>query len=216
MSLKLICGGVLGLSLLAAFSTGVIEGREGNDFLRSDNSIAADSIYTATLASDQLEPWVRARLQNNLGLAQTHTNRFRMADSSFTCALLLEARPKRRAAMAYNAGTAALQADRLDAAIAHLRRSLILAPDDSLARRNIEIALRRQDPNTEHSTSPKSPEPSEFAQRTKVRADSLVRQQRYLDALDLMRSGAEQDSTVLAFGEFMERLEGVVRIDTTE
>lgn len=208
--------GIFGLPLFAALSSGLSEGRRGNDLLRSDKATAADSVYTQALSSDDLKPWVQSRLQNNLGIARARTNRFGMADSAFTHALSLEANPQLRTEMAYNAGTAALQANRLDDAIAFLRRVLILAPDDTLARRNIEIALRRLEPGSEQPESPETPEPSEFAQRIKAEADALVREQRYLDALDVMRSGAARDSTVVAFQEFMERLDSVVRIDTTE
>lgn len=216
MTWKLILLGILGLPLFAALASGVSEGRRGNNLLRSGKAATADSVYVQVLTSNNLEPWIQARLQNNLGIARTRTNRLGMADSAFTHALGLEAYPQLRTKMAYNAGTAALRANRLDDAIAYLRRALILAPDDSLARRNIEIALRRNEAGADQPETPESEEPSAFAQRIKAQADSLVHEQRYLDALDVMHSGAARDSTVLAFQEFMQRLEGVVRIDTID
>ena len=203
---------VLGsLGLFMALAPGAREGRRGNALLDAE-PLAAEKAYVAGIAQDEVPPEVRAALFNNLGLARFATDRAAQADSSFSDALPWEADPERRAAVAYNAGTAALAAGDLPRAVAALRRALILRPDFVPAQVNLEIALLRQ--RQDDQDQPERPEPSPFAERLKAQADSLVEARKYADALDLMQDGLARDSTVAAFGEYIQRLGDVVEVDS--
>ena len=82
------------------------------------------------------------------------------------------------------------------------------------SRVNLEIALLRQR-RDDQDDPPEPPEPSPFAERLKAQADSLVAIWQYEDAFGLMQQGLVRDSTVAAFGEYIQRLGDIVRIDTT-
>ena len=97
--------------------------------------------------------------------------------------------------------------ENLGALAALLRIALLLDPTSADARRNQEIARRLlQDP-------PEPPEPSDFAEQVKARADALVAQRQYREALNVMEDGLARDSSVAAYADFTQRLGGVVQIE---
>lgn len=196
--------------LTAPFQAGVQDGRRGNALEVQGDFEGAEAAYLAGLARDEVPPDVQARLWHNVALMRARTDRLAEADSAFVRALDLAAAPATRARIAYDAGTAQLSSDNARRAVAHLRRALLLRPENADARRNIEIALRRIQPPPEQ---PETPEPSDFAKRLKEQADALIDQQQYRDALDLMEDGRARDSTVAAFDDFIGRLSGVVQIE---
>ena len=199
---------VLLLGLGAAFAPGAADGRAGNDALAAGALDAATDAFTAGLARDGVPPALGARLWNNLGLVRVAERRLPEADSAFAEALARAPEAATRATVAFNLGTAALAAQDAERAVAALRRALVLRPDWPAARRNLALALR---PRADGPPPP--PEPSDFAQRLKARADSLVAARLYRPALDLMEDGLARDSTVAAFQDFIGRLGGVVQIE---
>ena len=198
--------------LTAPFQPGVADGRAGHELATLGDLEAAEAAYIAGLARDGVPPDVQARLWHNVALVRAQTDRVAEADSAFVRALDLTARPARRARIAYDAGTAQLAGDDAQRAVEHLRRALLLQPDDADARRNLEIALRRIQPPPEPRTSPRSPQTlprrlKEQARRPHRRGEIPRR------ALDLMEDGRARDSTVAAFDDFIGRLGGVVQIE---
>ena len=177
--------------------------------LQAGDAPGAEALLIQGLAQPQVPRDVQARLWHSLGLARAEQQRYAEADSAFAEALARADAPALRARYAYDAGTAALLADDPQRADSLLRRALLLDPRSADARRNQEIARRRiQDP-------PETPEPSDFARRLKVRADSLVSARQYRAALDVMQDGLAQDSSVAAYTEFITRLGGVVDLEAT-
>ncbi|OZC02993.1 tetratricopeptide repeat protein [Rubricoccus marinus] len=203
---------LLGLGVFGALAPGAREGRNGNAALEAE-PLAAEQEYIAGLAQEDVPPEIRAALFNNLGLARFATERFAQADSSFSDALPWVGSPQRHALVAYNAGTAALASGDLTRAVAALRRALILDPSMVSAQVNLEIALLRQRRGDEDQ-QPEKPEPSPFAERLKAQADSLVERREYERAFGLMQNGLARDSTVAAFGEFIQRLGDVAEVDS--
>ncbi len=216
---------VLLLLGFAALQPGVRDGRAGNRLLEAGDTTGAAAAFRVGVERVGVSDEIAARLWHNLGLALTRDTTVAapqmpgappaadslaaQADSAFAQALRLEPDPAARARIAYDAGTAALLAERYDAAVPLLRRALVLDPARTDARRNYEIAQRRLD----SQTPPEPPEPSDEAKRIKARADALVADRRYREALDVMTDGLARDSTVAAFADFTGRLEGVVKID---
>ena len=211
----------------AALRPGVGDGRAGNMHLDAGDAPAAATAYRAGVARAGVSNDTAARLWHNLGIALARDSAQAApgapagvppdssavtADSAFAQALRLAADPADRARYAYDAGTAALLAGRFEPAVALLRRSLVLDPARADARRNYEIARRRL---AAQQTPPTPPEPSAFARAVKARADALVADRRYRDALGVMTDGLARDSTVAAYAEFTGRLGGVVEIEET-
>ena len=194
---------------LDALDPGVREGRAGVELLDEGDAAGAEALFTSGLARPEVPRDVRARLWHALGAARAAQERYEGADSAFAEALAFADAPGQRARYAFDAGTAALLARSDARADSLLRLALLLDPTSADARRNQEIARRRlADP-------PAPPEPSPFAERVKARADSLVAARQYPAALDVMRDGLAQDSSVAAYDEFTQRLSGVAEIERT-
>ena len=206
---------VLGLSLLAAFAAGAAEGRRGNAHLAAGELEEAVAQYRAGLtATEETTGPIRTALWNNLGLALYQQEQFTEAAEAFQEAMRTAPASDDRARFAYNAGTALARAEQFDEALGLLRRALVARPDFPEARHNHEWVhrhLTEQQPPSDNTP----PEPSAFARQLKARADSLIALHQYTGALDLMAEGYQQDSTVAAFSDFVQRLSEVVEIDTT-
>lgn len=204
---------VVALGWFAALAPGAAEGRQGNALFETQDTAGAEQRYIAGLAQEDSPAAIAAALWNNLGLARLMQDRPAEADSAFMRALPLLSDAERRGLTAYNRGTAALSANEVAGAVENLRRAVVLMPAYVPAQVNLEIALRRQR-DGEEQEQPEPPEPSPFAQRLKVQADSLVEARQYSDAYGLMEDGLARDSTVAAFGEFIQRLGQIVEVDT--
>ena len=208
-----------GVDPLAPFRAGVPEGREAVRRLREaedlPDSVAARGwaqqaadVLIEGLATPDVRRETQAALWHTLGRARVLAGAFAEADSAYAEALARADAPRQRARYAADAGTAALLAGDPGRALPLLRRALVLDPSDAAARRNYEIAQRAVDQDAE-------PEPSDFARQVKARADSLVAARQYPAALDVMREGLAQDSSVAAYADFTQRLGGVVQIETS-
>ena len=198
---------VLGGCGLDALRPGVGGGRTATELLEAGDAAGAEAALISALATPDVPRDVQARLWQSLGVARARQDRFAEADSAFAQALARAGGPAQRARYATDAGTAALLADDPARADSLLRLALLLDPDRAAARRNQEIARRRL------GTPPPPPEPSDFAERVKARADSLVAARQYRAALDVMQDGLRRDSTVAAYAEFVQRLDGVAQIE---
>ena len=192
---------------LDALDPGARQGRAGVALLEANDAAGAEAQFMAGLAQPEVPRTIRARLWHGLGVARAAQERFSGADSAFAEALPFADDPAQRARYAYDAGTAALRADDPARADSLLRVALLLDPTSADARRNQEIARRLlQDP-------PEPPEPSDFAEQVKARADALVAQRQYREALNVMEDGLARDSSVAAYADFTQRLGGVVQIE---
>ncbi|PAP78540.1 VWA domain-containing protein [Rubrivirga marina] len=192
---------------LDALRPGAKEGRAAVELLGLGDAVGAEAQFAAGIANAEVPRDVRARLWHGLGVARARQDRFSGADSAFAEALVFADTPDRRARYLTDAGTAALRADAPARADSLLRLALLLDPASDAARRNQEIARRLlADP-------PEPPEPSDFAERVKAQADSLVAARQYRAALDVMTDGLAQDSSVAAYADFTQRLGGVVQIE---
>lgn len=212
--------------LVFVLPAGAGEGRRGLARLEAGDAAAAERHFRDGLADVEDHPAdgpadaaVRAALWNDLGLAllaRADTLAPAAADA-FDAAAGWAADRETRALAHYNAGVALGRAERWAPARDRFVRALLLRPDFSDARHNLEVALRhlRSGPPSPDGARP---EPSAFARRLKAQADSLVAARRYADALALLRDGLRQDSTVGAYDAEMRRLDavaGIARLDTT-
>ena len=194
---------------LDALRPGAREGRYGVRLIGEERFEDAEAAFARGLALDDVDRGVAARLWQALGVARARRDAFAAADSAFAQALARADGPAQRARYAFDGGTAALRAGDPARADSLLRVALLLDPTSEAARRNQEIARRQlADP-------PRPPEPSDFAERVKARADSLVAERQYRAALDVMEDGLARDSSVAAYDEYTQRLGGVVEIEAS-
>jgi tetratricopeptide (TPR) repeat protein len=191
--------------------SGAREGRQGNARLAVGDSEAAAERYRAGLERAEDGP-AAAGLHHNLGLALAGEEAWAEVEAAAGQSLALARTPAERARAAYLAGNAALAEGRAEAALAHYRRALLEQPDLPEARFNYEFAARQEPPEPPEGGG-LPPTPSPYARDLKARADALVAARRYPEALALMEEGALQDSTVLAYRDFMGRLGTVVGIE---
>jgi len=196
----------------SAFADGVADGRRGVELLEASDFEGAGAAFQEGIDATENETGrTREALFTDLGLAHFAQSQFAEAAQTFSEALALAETSSRRAQAAYNAGTALAHTEDLELALTRLRHALILIPEFAEARFNYELVKRRLEGSRPQNGTP--PEPSAFAEELKAHADSLVNDHRYSDAADLMNQGLLQDSTVVAYSDFMQRLGEVVEIE---
>jgi tetratricopeptide (TPR) repeat protein len=188
---------------------GAADGRAGNALLAEGDHQSAAGRYEAGLVATTEESPLRSRLFHNLGLARLEAEAPEQSLAAFDAAMAAAMTPEERALAAYNAGVAATLGRDLERALALFRRALLERPDFDDARYNYEVLRRFITPGP----PPPPPDPSDFARELKAQADALVAERRYVDALALMIDGLEQDPSVMAYREFIDRLAGVVAIE---
>lgn len=90
--------------------------------------------------------------------------------------------------------------------------SLKSKPTFEDAKWNLELTLHKIKRVKDLISQLKPPKPSEFAKKVKAQAEQLVEKKQYQKALQLMQALVQQDSTAMAFQNFMGRLGNVVKI----
>ena len=212
---------LLGWTLFAA--DGAKQGREGNDRYRSGAYAQARQAYGRGLAErdQRTASAITSALWHNLGLALHRTDSTQRATAAFQSAIGTAPDSLARSRAAYNAGTAAAQADHNQAALGRFRQALLTNPGHAEARYNFEVVKRelqrkkqKQKKKKKKNRPPPDVQPSAFAERLKARADSLVAQRQYAGAYQLMQQGLRRDSTVRAYRSFIRRTGAVAQIDT--
>jgi tetratricopeptide (TPR) repeat protein len=219
----LLAGLLVGWTLFAA--DGAAEGHDGNDRYQDGAYAQARRAYGSGLAERDRRAAARitSALWHNLGLALHRTDSTQRAMAAFQSAITTAPGSLAHGRAAYNAGTAAAQAGRDEAALGRLREALLADPSRTDARFNFEVIKRELEREEKRKKkkkkkrkrqSPPDVQPSSFAERLKARADSLVAQRQYADAHQLMERGLRRDSTVRAYRSFIQRTGAVAQIDT--
>lgn len=201
---------------------------KGNDFYTSAKYVEAETVYRETITDKTAD----FALQYNLGNSLYQQQRYEEAVSAYQQAVLLAEEPTQIAWAQYNKGNALMQqvqaansdpqADPQDSqqalsgAIQSYAQALAILPNDPMLRYNLAYALALQDQQQGQSDPPALPDPSAYALQLKARADQMVAARQYQRALNTMQEGLMQDSTVSHYQEFIQRLEGVAKIQGTE
>jgi tetratricopeptide (TPR) repeat protein len=148
---------LLGLSLVAGLTPGVARAEtdwaRGDRALRKGHYAEAESLYARRARRDG-----PAAVQVNRATAGALAGRGARAESLL--ATLTDAAGPAGTTASYNLGTLEAQDNRLDEAIASLRKALERAPRDDDARFNYELALRRQRARQQAGTPPPTPSPA--------------------------------------------------------
>lgn len=101
------------------------------------------------------------------------------------------------------------------AALSHFKDALRANPANEEARYNYELTkkLLEQQQKQEQQDKNKKTKPSEFAKKLKARADEYVRNNRFTAAYNLMAQGLQQDPTVSAYNDFINKLKDIAEVE---
>jgi tetratricopeptide (TPR) repeat protein len=103
------------------------------------------------------------------------------------------------------------QQNKPDAALAQFKASLKSDPSNEDARYNYELLKKMMEKQQEDQQDKKKDiEPSEYAKKLKEQADNLAKQNMFVQALNIMQMGLQEDQTVAAYNEFIAKLNDVV------
>lgn len=192
------------------------DGRKANEAYENGNYEQAEELY---LAAIEQEP-DNARLYFNLGNARAKQGKVEEAIDSFMEFRLLAETPEEKALAEYNIGTLLAEGEKWKPAATHFKNALKLNPADMDAKHNFERALAEQEDQEDegegedqNQENQPPPEPSEYAIAMKRQAEKLVAQRKYGEAYNLMQQALEDDDTVRAFNDFIERIKNVSDIN---
>lgn len=192
------------------------DGRKANEAYENGNYEEAEELY---LAAIEQEP-DNARLYFNLGNARAKQGKVEEAIDSFMEFRLLAETPEEKALAEYNIGTLLAEGEKWKPAATHFKNALKLNPADMDAKHNFERALAEQEDQEDegegedqNQENQPPPEPSEYAIAMKRQAEKLVAQRKYGEAYNLMQQALEDDDTVRAFNDFIERIKNVSDIN---
>lgn len=196
---------------------------EGNTLFEAGKYVEAEAVYRRALT----EKGPDFSAQFNLGHSLYAQKRYDVASGAFQAAARLAEESSDQADSWYNQGNALLQqvistqgqADAdpqqsqqaLSQAIAAYVQALNIQPNQPFIRYNLAYALGLQSQG-QGKDNPDLPDPSTYAKELKARADQLIAQKKYGQALQLMQQGLQKDQTVSHYQSFMQRLTGVVNI----
>ncbi len=203
------------LLALTACDDPAFTARKGNVWFDQAAYVQARDAYLDALArADTLPSRLRTAALNNTGLSYLAEGN----GSEALAALDVAARAAPTAALGnethYNGGMAAYSIGQREAALERFRQALLLRENDDDARYNWEVVRRQMQKEQNESGGSPPPQPSDYARALKERAERLAAERRYREAHMLMQQGLEQDETVAAFGDFINRLATVADINT--
>jgi tetratricopeptide (TPR) repeat protein len=180
-------------------------------------------LYNDALLLSPADP----KLKMNKGSALYRTGDLDGAESNYQSALSAKEK-KERAIAHYNLGNilfrkgdALMQQgdtkaqEQYKSALEHYIQALDLQPSDFDAKWNLQLAHQRikqmeQQKQDQNNPDEKRPEPSEYAKKIKAKADQLVAETAYKEALDLMTSLLKTDNTADSYRPYTKRLKDVV------
>lgn len=203
------------VSCISAFAQSDIRSyiEKGNAFYEQGEfrNAAVTFKHAAQLNPNSFDAWY------NFASALYKSEKYILASDAFERALLLTTDSVLQQKTLYNLGNAFLKNEDFDDAIKAYKKALRLNPNDNDARYNISYAMRmkfqpqatQQSPNTQGQEKKNT---SDFARKTKEKADALIREYRFHEALELMETALETDETMNEYMEYMSKLAEISEI----
>lgn len=198
--------------------TGAKNGRQGNALFEQGRYAEAEEAYRNGLeAREDTTGTVYAALQNNLGVALLRQKQFGEARTAFERAHRAASRDAAQVRARFNGANAAAGMGNVETALREYEQVLLEDPSHEAARYNYEY-LKRQAAARPPSRSQSEPEvdPSPYARQLKQKAEDLIAQEQYEAAEALLNEGLQQDSTVEAYRDFMDRIEDIAQINSIQ
>jgi tetratricopeptide (TPR) repeat protein len=186
--------------------------RQGNEAFSQGRYSESETYYLKAL--DKNRDYFKAAF--NLGDAMYRQERYANAAKQFERATVMATSKDEKGKAFYNLGNAFMADKQYDKAVASYRKALINDPSNADARYNMLYAMKmlpeQQEKQDQENKEP-PPKPTDWAKNRKKEAEAMMLNQQYEQALQHMESGFKIDSTIAAFGSFMQRLQQVTAID---
>lgn len=186
---------------------------EGNSYFLQEKYDLAKAAYAKAL---QINP---SYFKANFNIAAVYAEQqdFQKAATHYNKVYNSNAEPQVRAAAMHNLGNAYFVQEQYAEAMKAYKQSLKLNPADNQTRYNYALAKKLLNQQQAQERNPQDlPMPSAFAKLMKEKADSMALLGQFGNAERLMTEALRQDSTVLHFKGYMDRLNEVITMDTIE
>lgn len=147
-----------------------------------------------------------------LNLANSYFNQSDTTNAAqYYSKVLTSENPQLRSLAYQQMGVINKQQNKLDKALSDFKASLKSNPSNEDSRYNYELLKKMiNEQEQEKQNENEDIEPSEYAKQLKARADKLVRQNLFEQAMSLMQQGLQKDKTVGAYNSFISKLNDVV------
>ena len=115
----------------------------------------------------------------------------------------------------YNIANTLYRLDKWQESALAYQQALKLNPDDTDTKFNLEYVRTKMKQNSEKKDqqNDKKTTPSEYAKRLKEQADAFIDKQNYNAAHQLMMKGMQEDKTVTAYQNFIQKIKDVIDIE---
>lgn len=213
MTLKLF------ISLFAFLLIGVKgneDAKKGNDAYEKGQYAEAEALYRASIETDPANAEVYFNLANSL----TKQGKTEEALQTFMEYRTLAETAENKALAEYNIGSVLADGEKWKPAAQHFKNALKLNPNDVDAKHNFERALTEANKKNEQQQEQQNQDqqeqepPSEYAKAMKNRAEQLVSEKKYSEALKIMQEALKVDQTVQNFNDFINRIGEVSEINS--
>lgn len=180
---------------------------KGNDFYAQGEfrNAAVTFKHAAQLDPNSFDAWY------NFGAALYKTEKYILASDAFQRALQLTSDSVLQFQTLHNLGNAFLKNEDFDEAIETYKKALRLDSQNNDTRYNISYAMRMKyqpDAKKQGQDLPGTAKKqiSDFAKETKAKADELIREYRFSEALEIMEAALQKDETMNEYMEYMTKL----------
>tara|TARA_R110000868_G_scaffold259361_10_gene517461 strand:+ start:3007 stop:3648 length:642 start_codon:yes stop_codon:yes gene_type:complete len=192
------------------------DAKKGNEAYEKGEYAEAETLYRTALENDPENADVYFNLANALA-KQGKTEEAIQIYMEFRS---LVNSPEAKALAEYNIGSVLADGEKWKPAAQHFKNSLRLNPNDAEAKHNFERAFAEANKQDDQQQDQQDQEqedqepPSEYAKAMKKRAEQLVSERKYGEALNIMNEALKVDKTVQNFKDFIERIGQVSEINS--
>ncbi len=203
-------------SLLFLFASANGDAKKGNEAYEKGEYETAEKLYRTALDTDP----DNVDIYFNLANALAKQGKTEEAIQTFMEYRSLAESPEKKAIADYNIGSVLADGEKWKPAAQHFKNSLKLNPSDLDTKHNYERALaeankeNEQEQEQQDQGQEEQEPPSEYAKAMKKRAEQLVNQQKYEEALNVMNEALKVDQTVQNFNDFIQRIGQVSDINS--
>ncbi len=180
--------------------------RQGNKEYKEQKYNNATESYTKALQQAPKE----VRGYFNLGDTYFMMNQLDKAKEMYQQSATLSTNAEIKAKAYYNIGNAHYKQEKWQESVNAYKQSLKYNPKDKDAKYNLMMAMAKI---VKAKNGGSSESPSDFAKKLKMQADTLINQNKFKEAYQLMMDGSKKDKTVNKFyGEFIKKTKDIVDI----
>lgn len=193
----------------------IVQQRLARSFVREGNTLyAAEKYADAAIAYKKATAQAGAYFKSsfNLGNALYAQKNYKEAVPQYELAATGTDHKLEKAAAYHNIGNAHLKEKEYSKAIEAYKKSLRNNPSDDETRYNLAFAREKLKQKQEDDKKNNPPPPSEYAKRMKKKADSMMENFQFEEALKLLDGALEKDPTVANYKDMMQKIQTVIEI----